>query len=302
MLISLIIPTYNPDLNKFSSVLNALRHQSLHISLWEIIIIDNNSTNSFQHQLDLSGFPNLKIVKEYHQGLTYARIKGFNEAKGDIIIMVDDDNILEANYLQIALNTFTAHPQLGCAGGKSLPEFECTPPHWLKEFYINLALRDLGDKEVINRWAKNYPTAAPIGAGMVIRKVALQSYINSITSGQNIIADRTATSLMSGGDNEIVVEILKSGWQAGYFPELVLWHIIPEERMKVDYLSKLIRNTNKSWVQLLEKHNINPWDNISKRTLAFRKLKAYFSYKPWKNEVNLIKWHGACGMFEGMVK
>ncbi|SDQ00399.1 Glycosyltransferase, GT2 family [Mucilaginibacter sp. OK268] len=302
MEISVIICTYNPHLKRLDQTLSSLRKQSLDALSWELIIVDNNSSNEFDTHLDLSSFPNSSIVKEQRQGLTYARLKGFDEAKGAIIIMVDDDNILQSDYLETTLNIFKDHPQIGSAGGKSLPEFECETPAWLTEFYGNLALRDLGNDTIIKKWESSYPNVAPIGAGMAIRKLALQSYIDAVTTDKSIITDRTDTSLTSGGDNEINIQILKSGWEIGYFPELVLQHIIPKERMQIKYLARLLRDTNRSWVQLLDKHHINPWKTISKQTLLLRKIKAYLTYKAWKNEVHFIKWQGACGMLEGRVK
>lgn len=302
MEISVIICTYNPNLKRLDQTLSSLRQQSLDPLSWELIMVDNNSSNGFDAHLDLSSFPNSRIVREQRQGLTYARLKGFNEAKGDIIIMVDDDNILQSDYLQKTINLFKDHPHIGSAGGKSLPEFECDSPAWLNEFYGNLALRDLGDDIIITKWENSYPNSAPIGAGMAIRKLALRSYIDAMRSDKSIITDRTDTSLTSGGDNEINIQILRSGWEIGYFPELVLRHIIPKERMQVQYLARLLRDTNRSWVQLLEKHHISPWKKINKQTLLPRKIKAYLTYKAWKNEVHFIKWQGACGMLEGRVK
>jgi len=300
--ISVIICTYNPNLKRLGQTLSSLRQQSLDPLSWELIMVDNNSSNGFDAHLDLNSFQNSRIVREQRQGLTYARLKGFDEAKGVIIIMVDDDNVLQSNYLETTLNIFKDHPQIGSAGGKSLPEFECDSPAWLTEFYGNLALRNLGNDIIITKWENSYPNTAPIGAGMAIRRIALQSYIDAISSDKNITTDRTNTSLTSGGDNEINIQILRSGWEVGYFPELVLRHIIPKERMQVQYLARLLRDTNRSWVQLLEKHHINPWKNINKQTLSLRKIKAYLTYKAWENEVHFIKWQGACGMLEGRVK
>ena len=300
--ISVIICTYNPNLTRLDQTLLALQKQSLDPLSWELIIVDNNSSNGFDVYLDLSFFPNSKIIKEPKQGLTYARLKGFHEAKGEIIIMVDDDNILQNDYLQKTINLFKDHPQIGSAGGRSLPEFEWEAPTWLTGFYGNLALRDLGDDTIITKWENTYPHSAPIGAGMAIRKLALQSYMDAMDGDQNMITDRTDISLSSGGDNEINIQILRSGWELGYFPELILKHIIPKERMQVQYLARLLRDTNRSWVQLLEKHQISPWKKIYKQTLAFRKIKAYLTYKAWKNEAHFIKWQGACGMLEGRVK
>lgn len=300
MRLSVIIPTYNPNEIRLAQTLEGLKNQSLANDSWELIIIDNNSSNNFQNRLNLSWHPSAKIITEARQGLTYARLKGFDESTGDIIVMVDDDNILNSDYLEQTIAIFDQNPQLAAIGGKSLPLFETTPPAWLHEFYGNLALRNLGDDTIISGWENKYPEAAPIGAGMGIRRAALSSYIDKIRSGKNNISDRSGNSLSSGGDNDLVLEILKSGWQVGYFPQLQLQHIIPAQRMEVDYLARLTHNTNKSWVQLLASHGINPWKKIAASGVLPRKMKAWFTYKAWKSGPDHIKWQGACGLFEGL--
>ena len=298
--ISVIIPSLNPDIPRLNRTLEGLKNQTFSLDKWELIIVDNNSTAPIQ--VNLSWHPNTKVVAEPKPGLTYARVKGFLEAKGDIVILVDDDNILDENYLQNTIEIFKNHLTLGTIGGKSIPLFENPPPVWIKGFWNSLALRDLGDKVIIEKWEEKYPKAAPIGAGMAIRKESLQTYIEKVLSKKNIITDRKGSSLSSGGDNDIVIEILKSGWQTGYFPSLIIQHIIPKERIQVKYLARLINNSNKSWVQLLESHNINPWQKIPEWTVTLRKVKAWFVYKAWFNKVNYIKWRGACGTFEGLSK
>ena len=301
-LLTVILPTYNPDVGRLQQTLGALQRQSLPIGAWELIIVDNGSTNGFAANVDLSWHPNAKIVTEPKQGLTYARINGFSEALGQLIVMVDDDNILAADYLATAVTFAQQQPKVGAFGGKSVPLFETAPPDWLPEFYGSLALRDLGDTIQTAAWAQTYPTCAPIGAGMVIRREALASYISKIQSHKNSITDRTHNSLTSGGDNDMVLEILKAGWQVAYLPALSLQHIIPAGRMQTAYLARLNNHSGKSWVQLLEQHGINPWAKIPRRTLPLRKLKAWFSARAWKGPVNYIKWQGACGLLNGLVQ
>ena len=298
--ISVIIPTYNPGINRLNQTLDGLKTQIIGNDLWELIIVDNNSSTGTLNDIDLSWSTNHKMVLEPQQGLTHARLKGFAEAKGDIIVMVDDDNVLDNKYLINISAIFNEYPDLGAAGGKSIPVFEAVPPAWIKAFYGSLALRDLGGEILIDEWNNHYPSSAPIGAGMAIRKAALKNYLTKAASGQDLAGDRTGSNLSSGGDNDIVLEILKSGWKVGYFPSLNLQHLVPAGRLKVTYLSKLVRQTNTSWVKLLQSHGINPWAKISRWTVPLRKLKAWFSYKAWKGEVNYIKWQGACGTFEGL--
>jgi glycosyltransferase involved in cell wall biosynthesis len=295
------MPTYNPDKSRLQQTLTGLQNQTLALEKWELIVIDNNSLPVVE--VDIKWHPDHHIVSEKKPGLTYARLKGFERAKGDIIVMVDDDNILDKDYLKNALSIFTANHKLGAIGGKSLPLFEEPAPAWLSEFYGNLALRDLGENIIVADWKNEYPLGAPIGAGMGIRKKALQSYIDKTSAGHNnTISDRTGTSLSSGGDNDIVIEILKSGWQVGYFPQLQLIHIIPVQRMQVSYLARLLNNSNKSWVQLLAGHNISPWAKIPVSSVPFRKLKSWVTYRAWQNKVNYIKWQGACGQYDGLAE
>lgn len=298
--LTIILPTYNPNYERLQQTLNGLKNQTVEPSVWELIIVDNNSASGFEKYIDLSWHKCTKIIFEPKQGLTNARIKGFLEAQGEIVILVDDDNVLDKNYLEKTLEIFETNPRIGTIGGKSIPQFESAPPLWTNTFHESLALRDRGENIILEDWRQRYPENAPIGAGMAIRKEALKSYIKKNTSNNYFITDRVGKSLSSGGDNDIVLEIIKSGWQTGYFPSLTLFHIIPKERLSVQYLARLINNSNKSWIQLLENHNINPWAKIAQWTVPLRKFKAWFVYKAWLGKTNYIKWRGACGMFDGM--
>jgi len=283
-----------------SQVLESLKNQSLHYSKWELLIIDNNSEIGKLEDLSMSWQPNSKIIFEPKVGLTFARLKGFSDSKSDLVLMVDDDNILGENYLEECISIFNEDPKIGALGGKSIPLFMNTPPIWLSHFYLNLALRDFGNEISIENWSGLYPDKAPIGAGMAVRKVALQSYIQKNNSNKSKISDRSGTSLSSGGDNDIILEILKSGWSVGYFPILSLQHIIPGNRMKKSYLARLNKDSTKSWIKVLDIHGINPWKKIPAWTVPLRKIKATLLHKPWRNPVNYIKWKGVCGMYEAL--
>lgn len=296
--ISVIISSYNPDPARLDRTISALQHQTLSRERWELLVVDNNSAPSIN--LDLTWHPHQKVLKESRQGLTYARLTGFKHATGDLIIMVDDDNVLNENYLSTSLAIFNEHENLGAAGGKSLPFFEGTCPDWVKPFYGNLALRDLGEEVLTAEWTKAYPAYAPIGAGMCIRKKAIANYIRKIEEGRAIVADRTGRQLASGGDNDIVLEIVKAGWQVGYFPSLTLTHLIPAARLQRAYLARLANNINRSWVGLLQQHHINPWKPVPKWTVPFRKLKAWITYQAWRNETSYVRWRGACGTLDGL--
>jgi glycosyltransferase involved in cell wall biosynthesis len=305
MEISVIISTYNPEPFAISETLNSLKTQTLQQGKWELIIIDNNSTNDVPANLDLRWHSNSKLVREKRQGLTYCRIKGFNMAIGRIIIMIDDDNVVANDYLEVVLQHFDSNELLGTIGGKVEGEFlHGTPPKWTVPFWNMLALRDFGPQPIVSAptIAGGYPNCAPVGAGMAIKRALLKNYISSIEDNDTFVTDRVGDSLSSGGDNEINISILQQGYSVGYFPDLKLKHLIPSSRLTISYLSKLNYESSKSWVQLLLKYQLSPWQTISQWSAWLRKIKAWISFKVLLSSANHVKWKGACGIFDGLIR
>ena len=303
-LLSLIICTHNPRPEYINRVLTALKRQSLLRSQWELILIDNASDKILASEIDLSWHPASRHVREEKLGLTNARLRAFQEAKAGILVFVDDDNILDSNYLKKTIEILEQHPNLGAIGGKSLPEFEVQPESWFAKIGVSLGLRDLGNEVKVAYWEKetsrHYPTFAPIGAGLVIRKSAAAIYAQRITNDSVRLAlGRTGKQLISGEDNDIVLTLLDAGYGVGYFPQLQLTHLIPASRLTKGYLARLNRASCRSWIRVLDVHGIRIWQKIPRWTVLLRKIKAFLRYHPWTSPAAYIKWQGACGMFEG---
>ncbi len=98
MKISVVIPCYNEEKylkNCLLSIINQTKKPN------EIIIVDNNSTdNSIKIAKKYQKkYSSIKIVKEKNQGISYSRNKGFNTAKGDILVKCDADTILSKQWL-----------------------------------------------------------------------------------------------------------------------------------------------------------------------------------------------------------
>ncbi|MBD2297301.1 glycosyltransferase [Nostoc sp. FACHB-190] len=305
--ISLIICTHNPRKDYLDRVINSLKIQTLPMTEWEFLLIDNASDRTLAKEIDITWHPNARHIREDNLGLTAARLRAFKEASNEILVFVDDDNVLDANYLKNTSEIVQGNPHLGAIGGKSLPEFEIEPESWINQFSVCLALRNLGDEPLIYFAKKTdcssaqYPPFAPIGAGLVLRRKAAQVYAQNVSQDSSRLAlGRTGKQLISGEDNDINLTILEAGWGVGYFPQLQLTHLISANRLSKDYLARLNRASSRSWVQVLDAHNIRPWQKIPSWTVVPRKLKAFLSYQPWKSPANYVSWQGACGIFEGL--
>lgn len=305
-LISVILCTHNPRWDYLSSVLAALRYQTLSTQAWELLIIDNASEKPLSTRLDLSWHPNSAIIREERLGLTQARLCGYRSAKANLLVFVDDDNVLEPNYLAHVVQIFQEHPALGAIAGKSLPHFEIEPKPWIKHYYSVLALRDFGEKPLMTSGdfgaltAESYPYFAPCGAGMALRKPLFATYTAQVSSNPaRLMLGRSGRQLTSGEDNDIVLTLLTAGWGVGYFPQLQLDHLISAHRLQPNYLARLNYAASRSWVQVLGIHGIQPWKKISSRTVLLRQIKAALRYQPWRNRNAYIQWQGVCGTFAG---
>jgi hypothetical protein len=136
-----------------------------------------------------------------------------------------------------------------------------------------------------------------MGAGMALRRAAAQAWLDR--GDHAALPDRKGTNLSSSGDNDIVLAAMTAGWEVAFFPSLRLTHIIPAFRTTRDYLARLNRGIQRSWMQVLTKHGANPWPPIPRWTAPLRKLKAWFTCRAWSGPAANVRWQGACGHFEG---
>jgi GT2 family glycosyltransferase len=303
--ITVIVPTHRPHPDRLARTLAGLAAQSLSCHEWETLLIDNAN----EPPIDFGAMPlvrpdNLRIIREPRLGLTAARRSGFQAASGELCILVDDDNVLAPDFLENALRIFREYPRLGAAGGPSRPEFEVQPAAWVLEFLPLLALRDLGEKQILATLTRSadgthhlYPACAPIGAGLTLRRSLALAWTKQVTDGT--LTDRCGSALTSGGDNDIVLHLLHAGWQVGYFPELSLTHLIPGSRLDPAYLARLNHGIQKSWVQVLSRHNACAWPAIRPATVAFRCARAWWRQRAWRGPAERIRWRGLCGHFAG---
>lgn len=307
--VSVIICTHNPDHEVLQQTLHALEVQTLPQTLWELLIIDNASSEKLTpERINLSGFQLARIVREDKPGLVEARLRGGREAIGKLLIFVDDDNLLNPNYLETAWALSHEHPKWGAYGGACIGVYRSPLTTDLQQFEPFLACRDLGDEVVVihskdlslNRLSEVAPFL-PLGAGMVVRAEAFECYQQNLTlRGTLYFKDREGErSVSCGGDLDLSLLLLKHGWEVAYAPSLTLHHLIADFRTTPNYLCSLVKTANQTWVFLTALYSVCPWSEISRVTLWLRKIKAWFSQQAWKSTAHYINWCGACGVLEG---
>ena len=270
--ISVIIPTHNPRMDYLARVLEALRGQTLSKDLWELVIVDNgsrealvgarsqttgnrediNSREKAQEKktgdrsqasgvsekancLDLSWHPRAKIVREEAVGLTNARLRGFAETTGEVIVLVDDDNVLAPDYLEQVVRIAAKHPFLGVWSGNVTLELEPGSEEPRRE------LRHLLCERVVARdvWSNDqgHLAANPWGAGECIRRPVADLYAALVQKEpRRRQLDLQGQDLVYGGDTDIAYAGCKNGWTMGVFAALQVTHLTPKQRCTEQYL------------------------------------------------------------------
>jgi glycosyltransferase involved in cell wall biosynthesis len=220
--------------------LEALKVQSLSKDQWELLLIDNASNEPISEKCNLTWHPNAHHIFESKLGLFPARLRGIGEARAELLLFVDDDNVLNSEYLKNALDITISHPWIGCFGGSIFGEFETPPPDWLIERQHQLAIFP----SIMDEWAygpglsvMNY---IPPGAGMLIRKKISLKYLEiSRNDKLRNILGRKGSSLASAEDGDMSLTSCMMGFAVGRFSKLKMTHLIPSRRVQLDYMLKL---------------------------------------------------------------
>ena len=99
--VSIIIPVHN-DPNGISITLTSLSKQDYPNAAWEIIVVDNNSSDNTAQIAD--SFKNkisqLQITSESKQSSYAARNKGISMASGEILAFIDSDMSVESEWIK----------------------------------------------------------------------------------------------------------------------------------------------------------------------------------------------------------
>lgn len=239
--LTLVIATYNraePLLLTLSSVVK----QNLSPERWECIVVNNNSTDNTTEAAEeyIAQFPNLdiKVVFEKKQGLSHARNCGIEASQGEIIAIIDDDEVINEEFVEAYIDLFREHPKAVSAGGKIIPRYKESRPRWMSH-YTELPIAnplDLGEQP------KVFPKSRiPGGGNMAIRRSALEKYgLFDPDLGRN------GERLIGGEESDLFERLASGGEECWYTPKAVMWHIIPPEKLTNDYFDRLNFNVGAS--------------------------------------------------------
>lgn len=234
---TIVVCTYNGQ-RFLEKCLNAILNlNSLEKFVDQVYVVDNNSNDNTKNIIMEYTNKN-KIIKyefEKKQGLSFAR-KHAVKANTRWVIYVDDDNILDKNWLIELMKEINNNKNIGIINGaviaKPEEELNATEKSILEVFFRNLACTHLIEPKTTDRINKT-----PMGAGLCVRTAALRVIDDN---GWLSLKGRTKSKLSSGEDSELCDKILNQGYTYSCNYKMKLYHIIPKKRLEKEYIVNLI--------------------------------------------------------------
>lgn len=116
-LVSIIIPHWNGK-HHLPTCLEALRRQTY--SHMEVILVDNGSTDGSQAFLH-EAYPEVRLLElGRNLGFTGACIAGYRVARGEFIVLLNNDTEADSGWLEALIDGFRRYPQAGSIASKLL--------------------------------------------------------------------------------------------------------------------------------------------------------------------------------------
>lgn len=231
---TVVIATYNRA-DILRGALDALGRQQTPADLsWELIVVDNNSTDAtgavVEEFASAASIPVCHLF-EPRQGKSHALNTAIGHARGQIVAFTDDDTRPAPDWIAetaAALRRWNADG----VGGRIVPDWHAPIPHWLDDaLHGNLALMEYGEPKTLTLPLRRPPKVW--GANMAFRRELFADIGHFDTA-----LGPTGRKVSMSEDTDFVVRALRRGYTVVYDPALVVHHRIGPERMRKPYFRK----------------------------------------------------------------
>jgi glucosyl-dolichyl phosphate glucuronosyltransferase len=226
--LSVVICSYNRYSLLNQSVCAVQESQSFDPDRMELIVVENTPLKQRQ-TMELAPGTRLVICEEV--GLSNARNAGVAASAGEIVAFVDDDAIVGERWCSAVIEAFRTFPEASVCGGRTLPRFSsAVRPRWYYEDLAHhLSCIDWGPKAL-----PLSPGQWIVGANMAFRK----KVFTEIGYFDPALGRKGDASLLS---NEEIAMLRKVGREHVYYiPDMVVEHIIPDQRLCVEWFRKRV--------------------------------------------------------------
>lgn len=247
-LITVVICTYN-RVDLLSICIKSLINQTADKNLFEILVVNNNSTDDTIKVVKIFKKNNteikLRIINENKQGLSHARNKGWKEAEGKYVAYIDDDSIANVDWIEKINKFIIKHQDVEIFGGPySYYYFKPMPEWYPKEqhtFYLG--------KKIMRLNASGWLS----GTNMIYQKKIFYKY-----GGFDKNLGMRGEELFYGEETEFQKKLKNNGIAIYYIPEIKVKHLIAEYKKNMIWMlrSDYLRGYSFAYIKKKKKYII----------------------------------------------
>jgi len=238
--LSIIVPTHNrsKSLDRCLKSLEITFHDE--IERLEVLVVLNNCSDNSAQVARKYGF--VRTIESTSTSFSLARNQGAEAAFADLLAFIDDDTTTERSFLDQVVKVFE-NPEVGMIAGRIEPQFEVPPPLWvirLQDRRNGLSLFSPNPPiEFESHPSEAFEVGGACGPLLIVRKRVLVEAGGFPADTLGVESDDGEigfTKLYVGpGDFGLSKECIELGYRVMYSPEVMLWHHIPEIRLRPEF-------------------------------------------------------------------
>lgn len=232
--ISVIICSYNRA-RYIREALESLYRQDISKDFFEVIVVDNNSTDETDQVCHtfLNSHPDLnaQYLKESQQGSSFARNTGAEAAKGSILVFMDDDAVAEADFISGYIKLFEEIPDAVGAGGRIIPRYIPDEPAWMS-YYVSSLVGNFDYSPIRCAFKQG---KYPLESNMAVRNEAFKRI-----GGFNTDLPGVKGTLRIGGEGkDFFYRLTADGSSIIYDPAIRVMHVVETAKLTRAYMYRV---------------------------------------------------------------
>lgn len=242
---SVIVCTHNRRAS-LRETLESLKQMPVASDLWELLVVDNNSTDGTREEIERfterCGL-NVRYLQEPRTGKSFALNTGVREAKGEIIAFTDDDVLVAPEWLAGLVETFQQYECMGVAGRCLAAWGRVVKPDWfITDGPYRLCTGIIPFLDLGN--LAKQTTQAPFGMNMAFKRSAFERYGLFRTDLGPVGAKRGQCE-----DTEFGRRLMRGGEKIFYSPKAIIFHPVLQERLTKRYVLSYYFNMGRAQIR-----------------------------------------------------
>lgn len=231
LVLDVLIPTHNRAsmLDRcVRSVLAATVPANLDVHVTVILNACTDESRDVVRRLETLNPGRVSLLEERRLAKSRALNAGIAATGGDLVGMIDDDEEVEARWLEVIAAAFQDEG-LDFIGGPYRAVWDSAPPDWVPPEYLAV-LGSVDNGEAARPFGREFDGILK-GGNAVIRRRTLEQ----VGGYAEFLGPGRFSRLFSCEDEDMYWRLLKHGAIGKYIPELVIYHCVSSARLTRDY-------------------------------------------------------------------